>query len=385
MASAASVEADFDGDGRSDLAVGVRYEEIEGDYGAGAVNVIYGSPDGLTPTGDQVLSQDTTGIRGTAERLDQFGSALATGDFNGDGRGDLAVGVGGEDVDGVTDAGAVNVIYGSASGLTVSGDQVFTQDTTGIRGTAEPGDHFGYALETGDLDDDGRADLAVGAHLEDIDGVTDAGAVNVIYGSAGGLTVSGDQVFSQNTTGIRGTAEIDDHFGFALATGDLDGDGRADLAVGVHTEDIDGAHSAGAVNVIYGSADGLTVSGDQVISQNTTGIEGIAEIHDAFGGALATGDFDGDGRADLAVGVPREDDPLGSSSYGGAVDVIYGSFGGLTVSGDQVFSLSTTGIEADSLYGYALAAGRFDGDAREDLAVGVPEGEEPFFGNGAVN
>jgi len=67
-------------------------------------------------------------VPGTAEHDDAFGAALAKGDFNGDMRFDVAVGVPDEAVGGATLAGAVNVLYGSHGGLTGAGSQLFTQN-----------------------------------------------------------------------------------------------------------------------------------------------------------------------------------------------------------------------------------------------------------------
>src|SRR4029450_12511583 len=115
---AGSLRADFDGDGFADLAVGAPIETVGSLSGAGAVNVLYGSAAGLTGTGSDVFTQNTSGVINSAETQDQFGGALAAGDFNHDGFADLAVSVAGEDVGGIVDAGAVNVLYGSARGLT---------------------------------------------------------------------------------------------------------------------------------------------------------------------------------------------------------------------------------------------------------------------------
>jgi hypothetical protein len=79
-------------------------------------------------------------------KLDFFGSALAAGDFDGDGEDDLAIGVPGEGVSGKSGAGAVNVLYGSSNGLTSSDDQFWHQDKSGIEDTAEQNDAFGAAL-----------------------------------------------------------------------------------------------------------------------------------------------------------------------------------------------------------------------------------------------
>ncbi len=85
--------------------------------------------------------------------------ASVKGDFNGDGFGDLAVAAPGENAA----AGAVHVLPGSASGLSSTGSQFFTQNTGGIADSQEPGDLFGASLAVGDLTGDGIADLAVGA------------------------------------------------------------------------------------------------------------------------------------------------------------------------------------------------------------------------------
>jgi hypothetical protein len=148
--SAIGVQADFNNDGFADMAVGVPGEDIGSIPDGGAVNVLYGSASKLTGTASQIFTQDTSGVGSSAEAGDFFGDALASGDFNNDGFADLAVGVPGEDVGLIRDAGAVNVLYGSASGLTGTGSQIFTQDSPGVPFSAEPGDFFGSALAAGD-------------------------------------------------------------------------------------------------------------------------------------------------------------------------------------------------------------------------------------------
>src|SRR5690606_26188089 len=226
-------------------------------------------------------------------------------------------------------AGAAVVLYGSSAGLSADGSQLWSQGSPGAPGTPEFGDKFGRGLAAGDFDGDGYDDLAAGVPFED-DGVAwDAGAVNVIYGSAAGLTATGSQLWTQESGDVPSASEETDRFGFAVAVGDFDGDGYDDLAVGVLGED----DNAGAAIVLFGAAAGLTAEESQFWMQGTGGLPGESELGDHFSSALAAGDFDGDGRDDLTVGVPYED--VGAEADAGAAHTIYGSAGGLTADGNQ--------------------------------------------------
>ncbi len=206
-------QVDFNGDTFADLAVGAPGEGVGGAAGAGAVNVLYGSAAGLTASSD-VFTQGSGGVEGAAEQDDSFGAAVAKGNFNGDEFFDVAVGAPGERVGSVGFAGAVNVLYGSEDGL--GGGPLFVQSNP------ESSDGFGGSLATADFNGDGFFDLAVGAAGENIGTVVDAGAVTVLFGSAGGITTAGSQTFWQGN-GAAGSAETGDNFGFSVAPGLLAG------------------------------------------------------------------------------------------------------------------------------------------------------------------
>src|SRR5439155_10500309 len=130
------------------------------------------------------------------------------------------------------DAGSVNALYGSARGLSAKSNQFWTQDSPGIADHAEADDTFGRDLAAGDYDGDGHADLAVAAPWEGRNGLSQVGAVHVLYGSAAGLSATGSQFWTRNAVEGPGAASTGDWFGRALSAADFNGDKVTDLAVG---------------------------------------------------------------------------------------------------------------------------------------------------------
>ena len=294
--------ADFDGDGMADLAIGSPYEGRTQDR-VGVVHVLHGSRRGLTAKGAQVWHQDAPGIAEQAEKRDQFGQSLAAADFDGDGHGDLVVGVWFEDYRNLlSNEGGFHVIYGSPAGLRSKGNQFWHQDRPGTRDKAHVSDRFGQVLTAADFDGDGHDDLAVGIPSTDLGkGVHEnRGAVHVFRGSRRGLTTDGDRYLSQKTRGVLDRPERNDHFGEALASADFDGDGFADLAVGIPYEDRK-ARDDGAVYVVHGSARGVRPSRDLLIGLTREGLDRRPMRKAHFGWAMA-------GQHSNS-GVPRTADP----------------------------------------------------------------------------
>jgi hypothetical protein len=352
---------DFDGDGAGDLATGVPFDDgVAGSEvpDTGLVAVRYGVAGGGLGPEIQILRQLASGI----EEEDFFGFSLASCDFDGDGFDDLAVGTPGEDVDLAMGAGAVSVFYGTASGLAADLPDVFNQDTPGVPDASEDGDEFGSALACADFDADGFDDLAIGAPGEKIGTAFQTGQVFLFAGAAGGLVPG--VAFSQEPAGLGAK------LGASLAAGDWNGDGFADLAAGAP-----GVNTAsGALEVRFGSAAGIGLA--RALSLTETDIGGLSEFGDQFARALAAGNFDGDARVDLAIGIPFQDFGAGGSiGDGGQFNVLYGASGGFDLARTQYWAqnniLGAGTSEQSDIFGWAMAAGDFDRDGRDDLAIGA--------------
>lgn len=353
--------ADFNGDGCADLAMG---STLTGN-GAGAVTVLYGSPTGIsTALGTTFITEDSALGAGNGAENESLGGEFAAGDFNGDGFVDLAMGVPGEKVAAAgVDRGGVLVAPGSATGLGAA--TLITQETAGVPTPAEDGDLFGIAVAAGDANNDGTDDLAVG-----VSGENGKGVVQMLPGGATGLGGTAATTFSQNTAGVPGTAEIGDFFGDAVAMGDVTGDGRDDLVVGVPGENT----FAGAVAFLRGSATGITGTGAQGWSQNTAGVAGVAGADDNFGFTVAVGKVNNNATLDVAVGVPGDD--VGSVVGAGSVTVLRGTSTGLTATGSVRYTQNTTGVagaaEALDGVGFAVNFARLQGAATDNLLIGTP-------------
>lgn len=388
-AESGGVRSDFNGDGYSDLAIGStggpdrRFLDTDGE---GRVHVLYGSRSGLTAAGDQLWTQESDGIADTKfgpfsedESGDDFGSELATGDFDDDGFGDLAIGAPGEHP--LQDPrphalGAVHILYGSPNGL---------KGTNEIRwpakvGIADDAIQFGTALAGGDLDGDGIDDLAVVTAWSTDFNTTpeDKIAVAILRGSQDGLRKVASTIWYEPGISV---------YGAQLASGDLDGDGIDDVALGIPgaTREL---WSSGHVRVLFGDAEEVGAR-NVLLTQDTDGMarfpgdaDGAAE-YEFFGAGLAIGDFDADGRDDLAIGTPGEGlpdapcfDDSGFPRCPGIVTIVPGTADGLDLASSVVLAQGSDGMAGSSergdRFGEVLATGDLNRDGWMDLAIGAP-------------
>jgi hypothetical protein len=317
-------------------------------------------------TGNRVVVVQLTALRcvfyGPAAGLDSIVSMTA-GDIDHDGFDDLVLGLAGQ----TAGAGGVWVVPGHPSGFGISSSVYWDQDTAGVPGQRNAGDGFGSALALGDINDDGYADLAVGAPGEQVSTYPGEGAVTVLYGSATGLTATGAQRFHTSLSTVPGTpAGPGENFGRALAIGDVTNDGNGDLVVG-------SAVGGGNVMLLKGADTGITTTdvdaftGAEVSTANVT-------VH-GYGTRLLVADVTGDGFGDIVAGTPDSD--VKGKAGAGAVVVLEGRAGGVQATGKQLLVQgSTAGIPgtptAGDRFGAYVAAGELTGTAPIDLAIGAP-------------
>lgn len=372
---------DFDGDGKQDLVIGVPWEDIGGISDAGVVHVLYGSDRGPTTRGSDLWSQNKRGIRGSAAEQDNFGRALAAGDFDNDGFDDLAIGAPGEDVGGLDYSGAVHILYGSRRGLSRRGDDLFTLATQGIPGDPTENGNLGAALAAAPLGKGSAHDLAIGIPGATLGTQAYAGAASVLYGSGRGLRVGGGTYLHQNKPGVEGEADQFDGFGGLLTAANLAHNGKAELVVGSPFDEETSGGNSGSVHIFKGSRRGVRTADDELWHQDSPGIAPFTDPNpgDAFGWSLAAGNF-GDGRrADLAIGIPG--DEVGGDPSAGAVVVLRGTRNGLhgnpmafMTEDSEMINGSAEQFEA---FGSAVTAANLGHGRHADLVIGTPSQDVP--------
>ena len=372
---------DLDQDGVKDLVVGARSDD-DGARDAGAVYILFMNSD-LTVKSATKISATSGGLGGgVLDAGDFFGYSVASpGDLNNDGIQDLTVGAPNDD-DGNIDAGAIYNLFLDRSG-SVQGFQKISNTTGRLTprngGTPlDEGDIFGTAAgPIGDFNNDGLLDIAIGAPQDD-DGDTNHGAVWLLSIDENGAVASSTKISSADLP--AGTLSVNDQFGgrHIANLGDLDGDGRDELAVGAYRDD-DGANDAGAFYTLFFNED-LSVRDLQKVSTLEGGLDAVLSDDDLFGMTVApVGDLDGDGIPDIAVGNNKDDD--GGQDRGALFFFLLNADG--TVKAEaKVSSTGNYGFDALDLlegdrFGRALGfVGDMTGDGSQVLAVGAGAGTD---------
>jgi hypothetical protein len=372
---AALVLGNFDADLELELVAGAPGRA----GGAGAVFVFQGvAAQGILGSGIWFDSSQLS--CGAATAGEGFGSALAAGDFNGDGYDDLAIGAPGAS----SDAGKICIVPGNFVGLSDGTGAAYFQNTPDDTPSfVEAGDRFGQALAVGHFTDDAFADLVIGAPGEAPGADPAGGSVAVWFGkdttALGDSFGSGMAFLESDAPGL--VVEAGDSFGRALATVAIAGSADR-LFIGAPGDP--GGLGAGLAASFHFSS-GMGPLPGFTLSQTYLCCEGPSEVSedgDGYGAELEAVDLDGDGYDELVAGVPNEDAAAGMVMlYSGE------SLAGFALARSYriVDLFLDNGVShAGSYFGEALASGDFDGDGLGEVAIGAPVDDVGAVAAGSV-
>jgi hypothetical protein len=311
---------DINGDGKADIVVGAYSWDSSGSVtDVGYVRAFDGA------TGTQLFQ-----LQGT-KKTDTFGASLALADINGDGKAELLVGAPFADVRGINDNKGFVALYDGA-----------TQNQLHRWIGPEHYDEMGRAVAFADINDDGTKDIILGAGSGN--GTDYGGFVQVINGAN-----FGQQLYK--FTDGKSHVKPEQNFGFAVAAGDVTGDGNDDIVVGAHRGQSGLARTApttGYVRVFDGTDGSLVYQ-----------VNGVAN-GDQFGRTVAVADVTGDGTLDVIAGARWAAD-------GGYVRVLDGPTGTVVQHEDAV--------QAFDWLGSSVAAGDIDLDGKANLGSGAYQGD----------
>ena len=341
---------DVDGDGFGDLWIDASLADDNG-TDSGVVYLLRGPLTGGADLSDAVawVVGENTG--------DRAGSALATGDLDGDGVADLVVGASKEDTNG-TAAGAVYLLYGALTG------EISLADADAKLLGEAASDWAGFDLVLpGDVNDDGVQDLWISAMHEASAGAK-AGATYLMSG-----VLTGEVELSSALAKWVGESSSD-QAGVSITSGDMDGDGLVDLVVGADGDDATGSN-AGAVYLLSGM-----VTGDNALKAAATKLRGVGAGDHAGHEVESAGDMNDDGYVDLLVAAPDAD---GVATGSGVTYLLFGPV--CTSSTLSVADVQFLGESNGDQLGMGLGAlGDVDGDGWPDIGIGAYE----YAGTGAA-
>jgi hypothetical protein len=362
---------DVDGDGVADLAVAAPLHDEPGLAEAGAIFVLLMNAEGTVRETTEITNTDLPSVSvGIGPR---FGNGLAAlGDLDGDGTPDLAAGLPGLDISGrAQDSGAVDILFLNPDG-SVKRRQRIAEGLGNFEVNTEI-TRFGFRLgNIGDLDGDGFPELAVGAPRTVIDGLTDVGALYVLFLLPDG-TIKADVRLAPGENGFDVPVGFNDGLGFDNAIvplGDVNDDGLDEIAIGLIRFEL------GTAFVLSMNPDGTVASSTRLTLEGFPGVPPFVPFN-GFGAAVEpVGDLDNDGVIDVAIAQPYPEGTSGSAP--GVVYILYLN-ADLTIKAFSVIGQGEGGfngpITADVDFGRSLALlPDLDGDGFRSLAIGASGG-----------
>lgn len=287
-----------------------------------------------------------------ANKDDRFGYAVSgLGDISGDGKPEIIIGIPwkkgtkcNEENPNVKNGkekqyqGEVIVFNGASGGILL---------TLNNPETCQPASYFGQAVAgLGDINGDGKPDIAVGVPMQNVGENKHQGQILIFSGADGSLIKTINNPNPQNIA----------YFGRAIASFDMNSDGKPDILAGAPFQDVGGNNDQGQVYLFNGLDGSLMRTFDNPVPQAGAW----------FGSSLAVvSDMSGDGKPDILIGAPSQD--VGSNNDQGQVFILNSSDGSL------IATLNDPNAQAGANFGLSLSSiGDVNGDGKPDILIGAP-------------
>lgn len=360
---------DFDGDGYDDLAMTA--SERLGPTGTGRVYLLRGRSDiqGTLDLEQERFATNSFYITGR-EVGERFGEVLLFGDIDMDGKQDLIIGSPHSGTGGIVD------IFFGRDFIPFHFMPIYAVPPPHVIILAEhENDQLGASLAIGDLNDDGRPDLVIGAPMNSDYGQY-SGKVYVLHN--GDLLTSGPTIqdwtidLAQRAPNLMIVNPMpDDAAGSSVAVGDCDGDGLQDLIIGAPYGDLFNISNAGKVYFVYNKGQFTNVLYFNLQSHVDLTV-GCTFMNGHFGHRIAAFNLNDDNIDDVIMTVPYGT-PVGRD-YAGAAYIIMGRSGADALSGyawvgDRHADVDVLGGEPGDFVGYNLAIGDINGDSIDDFML----------------
>ncbi len=373
---------DINGDGIDDVIIGAALADPASNAEAGETYVVFGKTSAFSSSINLSSLNGSTGfVINGIDSADQSGTAVASGDINGDGIDDVIIGAPRSDPNSTNDAGETYVVFGKTSAFGTSINLSSLNGSTGfVLNGITASDESGRAVASGDINGDGIDDVIIGAKYADPNSNSSAGETYVMFGKTSAFGSSINLSSLNGSTGfVINGIDTGDISGDAVASGDINGDGIDDVIIGAPQADPHSDFSAGETYVVFGKTSFFAsfINLSSMNGSNGFVITGI-DTADESGRAVAAGDINGDGVDDVIIGA-RFADP-NSINDAGETYVVFGRVGvfssptGLSnLDGSDGFVLN--GINANDQSGRAVASGDFNDDGVDDLISGAISGD----------
>ncbi len=365
---------DINGDGKDDIIVGAPYSSPDNITNAGQAYVIFGANAFASSFNVSTLNGNNGFAINGLTSGDQLGySVSGIGDINGDGKDDIIVGSPYSSPNSLSNAGQAYVLFGSNSFTSIFDLSTLNGNNGFVINGLSTGNQLGHSVSgLGDVNNDGKNDIIIGAPYSSSNGVN-SGQAYVIFGSNSFTSIFDLSTLNGNNGFVINGITANSTLGSSVNIGgDVNGDGIDDIIIGADNASPNDQATAGQAYVIFGKSIFSSSFNLNTLNGNNGFILNGLQATSMFGTPVNIfGDFNNDGKDDIIVGAVHAD-PEGITHAGQAY-VVFGttsfqtSFNVSELNGNNGFTIS--GSQEHGALGWAVGGVDINGDGRTDIIV----------------